>query len=501
MRFKIYLFLLFAACLAMGCEDLEDTYKDYAGDGAIRYLGRVTDVSVRPGWNRLFVKWTNSADPAIVNVKVQWVLNGIRKDTLLAKDATECNLKNLEDGNYEISVFGLDVNGGRSLALPEYARPYTYDHEVVRSFTQVVSKHAYIKDRLVLFFSEWQDNVDSVSLNYYTLEGLQTKKLTADFVKENKYYLLEDVIDPDKEVSIYRRGRVEGCEDLIVFDPYVLSHENFYTSDFKQWAKEKYGQQEISEEWMNSLTEYRFDYDLNSFEDLLYMPQLKTLVLGEGRYMNIGQQDTVCSKLMDMERSLFTLNVLHELNGLTVQRYGKHYFSKDVPAYVQEEGDGNIPPVVEFMDERDWTYQCLEEGHRTLGYLFDGNADSDWFPTMKSTEPGSYTIEVDMHDVKRISGVRVLQCSFRSTDQMSRSFMPNVIKIEYSLDKLSWKNATHVETNMLGVSNGEATYLDFKEATDAQYLRFTLYDQTYTQSSSQVARTFFGIKLAGLDVY
>ena len=98
-----------------------------------------------------------------------------------------------------------------------------------------------------------------------------------------------------------------------------------------------------------------------------------------------------------------------------------------------------------------------------------------------------------MQEVKRISGVRVLQNLFTPRDQLSRSFMPDVIKIEYSLDKLQWRSATHVETNTIGVSNGEATYLDFKEVTEAQYLRFTLYDQTY--------RTFFGIKLAGLDAY
>lgn len=494
MKFKIHLFLLFAACLAIGCEDLEDTYKDYAGDGAIRYLGKATGVSVHPGWKRLLVKWTNSVDPAIVNVKVQWNLNGVRKDTLLAKDVSECNIKNLEDGNYEISVFGVDKNGNTSLSLPSYARPYTEEHEVIRSFTRVVSKHAYIKDRLILFFSDWQNNVDSASLNYYTPEGeLEHIELTADFVKKNKYYLLPNAIDPTKEISVYRRGRVEGCEDLITFDPYILLHEKFYTSDFKQWAKEKYGQSEITDEWINSLDEFEFDYNLNSFEDLLNMPQLKTLILGKGRYMNVVQQDTAYSKLLDMERSLFTLDVLHELNQLTVHRYSKHYFPKEVPAYLQEEGNKNTPPTVEFMDEKDWTYRCLEDEDSSLGDLFDGDAETFWYPGMKSTAPGTYTIEVDMQEVKRISGVRVLQNLFTPRDQLSRSFMPDVIKIEYSLDKLQWRSATHVETNTIGVSNGEATYLDFKEVTEAQYLRFTLYDQTY--------RTFFGIKLAGLDAY
>ena len=128
MKFKNYLFILFAVCLAIGCEDLEDTYSDYAGDGAIRYLGSAENLSIHPGWKRLLVKWTNSVDPAIDHIKLQWNLNGVTKDTILARDVTECNLKNLKDGNYEISIFGVDKNGATSLAQPLYGRPYTEEH-------------------------------------------------------------------------------------------------------------------------------------------------------------------------------------------------------------------------------------------------------------------------------------------------------------------------------------------------------------------------------------
>lgn len=80
MKFKNYLFILFAVCLAIGCEDLEDTYSDYAGDGAIRYLGSAENLSIHPGWKRLLVKWTNSVDPAIDHIKLQWNLNGVTKE-------------------------------------------------------------------------------------------------------------------------------------------------------------------------------------------------------------------------------------------------------------------------------------------------------------------------------------------------------------------------------------------------------------------------------------
>lgn len=32
-----------------GCENLEDTYSEYAGDGKIQYVGKCTDVVVSPG--------------------------------------------------------------------------------------------------------------------------------------------------------------------------------------------------------------------------------------------------------------------------------------------------------------------------------------------------------------------------------------------------------------------------------------------------------------------
>ena len=169
MKFEISKYVcIVLAVLAVSCEKLEDTYSDYAGDGVVRYLGKPSDISVSSGWKRLVVKWTNSVDPAIVNIKVQWNLDGVSKDTLLAKDVSEFSIENLEDGNYEIFVAGVDKNGSTSLSSSLYARPYTEEHEVIRSFTRIVAKHAYIEDRLVLFFSDWQSNVDSASLNYYS---------------------------------------------------------------------------------------------------------------------------------------------------------------------------------------------------------------------------------------------------------------------------------------------------------------------------------------------
>lgn len=38
---KKYIGLLFAMLVMVSCESLEDTYEDFAGNGPVRYLGKV----------------------------------------------------------------------------------------------------------------------------------------------------------------------------------------------------------------------------------------------------------------------------------------------------------------------------------------------------------------------------------------------------------------------------------------------------------------------------
>lgn len=74
---------MLALLSACGTDSLEDTYKEYAGEGEIRYLGKCTDLSVTPGWQRIIVTWKNNIDPAIQQVKVAWLLDDTRDSVLL----------------------------------------------------------------------------------------------------------------------------------------------------------------------------------------------------------------------------------------------------------------------------------------------------------------------------------------------------------------------------------------------------------------------------------
>ena len=112
---KIYFAWMLVAVFALaGCEDLEDTYSDYAGDGMVRYVGRCKDVKVTPGWERLHVEWKNSLDPGIESIKVVCAAGDIVRDTVLEVGTTSCDIRNMEDGSYQVDVYA--VGEGKSEA-------------------------------------------------------------------------------------------------------------------------------------------------------------------------------------------------------------------------------------------------------------------------------------------------------------------------------------------------------------------------------------------------
>ena len=72
MKIRNFLCLFLAVLAFAACDSLEETYKDAAGDGPIRYLGKCSDLNATIGWKRLMVTWTNSPDPVVDKVKLTW---------------------------------------------------------------------------------------------------------------------------------------------------------------------------------------------------------------------------------------------------------------------------------------------------------------------------------------------------------------------------------------------------------------------------------------------
>lgn len=148
-------------------------------------------------------------------------------------------------------------------------------------------------------------------------------------MRAKKYYTIPDVIDPEKEVQLIRKGHVADCEELITLDPLKFTGERSFTSDIKLLLETKYKQgSHISDAFVEGLEELEIDYSISSFEDILYFPNLKKLHLGKNRFLHAGSMvsTNAVSEVFEKEKSLFSLQqALEILDNLEIIRYNDHY--------------------------------------------------------------------------------------------------------------------------------------------------------------------------------
>ncbi len=502
--------ILYMACLcctlaATGCQGLEDTYKEFAGD-EIRYMGKCNDLTVNPGWERIIVKWTNSGDPIIDKVKLKWEGDNVKDSVLLDRGTQEYSIGNLADATYKVTICTLDKDGDKSLESSTYCRPYTLSHEEVASFTRIISKHFFIGDRLALEFAGWQDGIESAVLKYTTIDGKEAEKQLTKRLASYNIYLLNAKIDTTKPVVLYRRGRLTGCDDVIDFPAYELTLDKTYSSDFKEFLKKKYGTDsevlnadgEVKDSWAESLKTLELDTDLSSFEDILNFPHLTKLVLGKNRYLTeAGAKDkdrgqyTVYNTALSEE----VLDAMSELTGLTVERYNNHY--SNVWPYECEIEDMGSPeiPQHQYIDLKKATVtlnpEDSEDYDSHINFLTDGNTSTCWEP-LTTTSQTTYTITYELGTTQKAKGIKLVQKTLSDNDQ-NKDILPQMVKVETAGSDGSFTTATFVDDYYIGRTSGETVFVPFSSTKDVRYLRVTLQSMPF--------HTFYQVTLAELGLY
>lgn len=501
-RNKYTTVLLFILMTILGCsESLEDTYKKYTGDGEIRYLGQCSNLSVKPGWKRLIVKWTNNVDPNVAYVKVVWSKDDQTNECVLEKGVAEYDITNLEeDGNYEISVYGVDKDGNKSIVNTVYGRPYTEYHEEVMAFTRLISRHFFVKNRVILTFSGWDVNLKSAVLKYTKINGDEGSVEFGDWLVMSGFtrFIVPDDVDTSKPVVLYRTGSLPGCDDIIEFEPYVLEHKIMFEADMKQELKRQYGFDEnIPEDWVNEVEELELDWNFGSLEDLLNFPNLKKLILGKNRYLldenAANDAEHGQSKLYDeiasydnmnwtaLTFSQFVLQTLNELNGLVVERYNKHYQALKKASYIIEKGE-TVEPDLPYIDLKNYVFSVYPEDkdgyNSNVNYLTDGDVNTFWQPLQLNSYT-TYEMILDVAEVRHLTGLKFVQRIYPGGDNQIM-IAPSSIRINVSKDQINWENATYVEENNVGNSSGEITLIPFVSGgKDARYVRLQVNTATY----------------------
>lgn len=504
MAAKRYLWILFSLLFFAGCSDLEDTYSDYAGDGQIRYLAQCTDVKITPGWEKLNIVWKNSIDPMVDKIRITWTVEGQTEEVLLDPTTTEYTISDLQEGTYEVSICGIDPEGNTSLAYTGYVRPYTANHEVIQNFPQLIMKHFFVKNHLVLYFSDWNSSIEKASLSYTKADGTAgSLVLDSVLVTDNKYYLLEDEIKPATPVVLERTGNIGG--DVIPLASVELSRSPVFSADFKALFKVKFGVETPTAEQLNSLEKLDIDYSLNSLEDVLSLPELKELHLARNRYQYKPHlsythtypltNDRMSVLYEDKERSTFALEVAHKICGLEVWRYNQHFLPEMTAEYLHPM-ENPVPEELAYFSTEDWEIRCEpqdEDGYDSgLDKLFDGDVQSCWKPNPQATWR-EHTITVSMPAKRTIQGIRLVQQAF-GYDFQGKMLAPVMVKIQVSSDGYEWENATYVEENTVGNTSGEITVIRFPEPKEAAFIRFMFNDQA--QSSA-----YLGVIVADIGVF
>lgn len=522
MRTLSFIKSAFAVCLGallfVGCGDIMDTLDKYNGDGEIRYTGAATELSVKPGWKRLIVDWKNSSDPVIKNVKVKWTADGESDSVLLDAGTSNYDINNLQDRSYAVSVYEVSGGGKESLAETTYERPYTETHEEVQMFTRIVSSHFFIGNRFILKFLTWDNNINEAFISFTDLDGTpdtlvidkqMTTGRTSDFYKRTRkscaYYMLPQEVDPAKPIVLHRTGYVAGCEDLITFPDYEMTNGRVYSSDFKEFLRNKYGSNSdviddngaVRDSWADNVTELELDCNLTNFDDLLNLPNLKRVVLGAHRYLTTdGIADTKrgCYTVSETNPSFFALDALYQLNGLTIERYNKHYSNITKLAYLKEMGTTTLPNY-QFYDLKDAKITLTPED--ADGYdsyvenLIDDDPATNWQP-LQQTSMVTYYIMIDLGQEVDADGITLVQKHFerKATDF---DLAPSLVHVYTADNRGAFEQATFVSDCNLGVSAGETNVIPFSSTKKVRYVRVVL--------NSNPFHGLFGVTFAGLGLY
>lgn len=118
---KLYILLSFLLLIAsIGCEKMEDTYREFVEDGEIVYTAKADSIEVRGGHNRAEVSWLLLSDPKVSSYKLYWNSDQDSLEGTLTKtqdvDTVRVMLEGMKEGTHYFKIYMYDNEGNRSIA-------------------------------------------------------------------------------------------------------------------------------------------------------------------------------------------------------------------------------------------------------------------------------------------------------------------------------------------------------------------------------------------------
>jgi len=103
------------------CKKMDDTYRDYVGEGEIVYVSKADSVTAHSGNNRMLLTWVQGANPKVAGIRVfdsdgELLAEQLIEEVVPGKSG-EILLNSMPEGVYSLDVFTFDDKGNTSVKV------------------------------------------------------------------------------------------------------------------------------------------------------------------------------------------------------------------------------------------------------------------------------------------------------------------------------------------------------------------------------------------------
>jgi hypothetical protein len=179
----IYRFLkspiLILTLLIAGCTEIDD-YKKYIEGGEISYTGKIEEVEVHPGLNRIELMGLLKSDPKVTDVKLYWNSN---KDSASVKvnrtsgiDTVRFLLGQMEENVHSFSLVTLDAKGNKSVPVNKTGK--VYGEKYILSIMNRLVRNAEVTPQgIVMIFGDasYLNGIIGTEISYTTNQNFEAK--------------------------------------------------------------------------------------------------------------------------------------------------------------------------------------------------------------------------------------------------------------------------------------------------------------------------------------
>lgn len=121
---------LFILIFAVGCDSMDDNYKEYIGE--YNYSGKIQNIRAYLGYERVVLAWDNPKDQKSKNIRIVYGVDSTVVDYESMVDSV--SIDGLTDGTgYEFTVYTLDAH--KNVSVPVNITAFPISNEFVESLT------------------------------------------------------------------------------------------------------------------------------------------------------------------------------------------------------------------------------------------------------------------------------------------------------------------------------------------------------------------------------